>query len=217
MRGTDDSQSRPQSCRIQIDRMVFGFKMRTALLLRTPVGFGSPRLTDHPIGGSDGIRTGANLAHMDGKPAHLNLKPDDPDMGPNQPFVFRIGDQKRVGFLAAQMRHQRAIARGLLLDDRLQVDRGGRLQSNPAQRIHRMQVGGMAGLMSPPPDHRASRRQSPNRTADGSAGCTALVAPHLHQPEPSATDRLSGAADAFRPRSAHANDRWKRASHQDAA
>ena len=83
-----------------------------------------------------------------------------PDIGAHQLLVFGLRDQHGVGLVAAQMRHQRAVAGGFLLDHRLHVDGRGRLQADAAQRVEGEQVGGVAGL------HVARRRgrssQSPS-------------------------------------------------------
>ena len=101
---------------------------------------------DDPVGGVDGVRAGAHVAHMDGVAAHLDLKPQHAGVRPHELLLLGLRDQHRIGLVAAQMRHQRAVAGRFLLDDRLHVDGRGGLQPDPLERVEREEVRGMAGL-----------------------------------------------------------------------
>ena len=84
--------------------------------------------------------------------AHLDFKPKHADVGAHQLLVHRLGDQRGVGAIAAQMRHQRAVAGRFLFDHGLQIDRRRRLQADATQRLKRVEIGRMARL------HVGSRR-----------------------------------------------------------
>jgi hypothetical protein len=79
------------------------------------------------------------------------VEPQDADLGDRDVVGVRLGDDARVGGVAGQQRHERAVARALLLDDRLQLDRRAELQPEPAQRAHRAGHRHEAGLHVPRP------------------------------------------------------------------
>ena len=52
---------------------------------------------------------------------HLHLEPEDADIGAHEHLFLWLRNQHSIGLVAAQVRHQRTIAGGLLLDDRLDI------------------------------------------------------------------------------------------------
>jgi hypothetical protein len=101
---------------------------------------------------------------------HLYLEPEHADIRACELLVLRFGDERRVGAIAAQMRHQRAVAGRLLLHHGLQIDGRCGLQADTAQRVERVEIGGMASLhvaaaAAKQPialDHRIERRMRPH-------------------------------------------------------
>lgn len=72
--------------------MLFGFKMRSVVLLRVPVRFEPAELADNPVSGIDGVSACAHLTDMHRQAAHLNLKPDHVNICPDQFLVLGLGD-----------------------------------------------------------------------------------------------------------------------------
>jgi hypothetical protein len=124
---------------------------------------------------------------------HLDLEPEHPRIGAHQPLVLGLRDENRVGPIAPQMGHERAVAGGFLLDHGLHVDGGGGLEADAAQGIEAGEVGRVAGLhvgaaapMHPAvPDHRIEGRVGPQIGGPGrhhvhvgleDEGASALVA-----------------------------------------
>ncbi len=128
------------------------------------------QIADHAVDCIDGVGARAHLAHMHGDAAHLDLEPEHAGVGAHQHLLLGLGDQAGIGPVAPEVRHQRAVARRFLLDDRLQIDRRRRLQADAAERIERRRHGRMADLhvrpaaaVDPVPfDHRIERRMRPH-------------------------------------------------------
>ncbi len=106
----------------------------------------SAQRPDHPVGGVDGVRPRAHLAHMDRPAPDLDPEPQDAGIGAHQHLLLRLGDQHRVGAVAAQMGHQGAVAGRFLFHHRLQRHGGGGLEPDAAERVEGEQVGGMPRL-----------------------------------------------------------------------
>ena len=96
--------------------MLFVFEMGAAGLVCVPFRFELPQFGDDAVGCIDCICAGAHLPHMHGHAAHLDLEPEDAGIGAHQHFFFRLGNENRVRLVAAQMRHQRAVAGRLFFD-----------------------------------------------------------------------------------------------------
>jgi hypothetical protein len=106
-----------------------------------------------------------------GRPAlDLDPEPDHPDLGANQLFRGRLGDQAAVGAVAALDGRQRANPGALLLDHRLEVNPRGRTQAGVADRVERIErgdgaglhVGGAAAVQPAVPHFRRERRRTPH-------------------------------------------------------
>ncbi len=72
---------------------------------------------------------------MHRRAAHLDPEPERADIGPHQHFLFGFGDEDRIGGIALQIGHQRAVAGGFLFDHGLQVDPRRRGDPGAAQGI----------------------------------------------------------------------------------
>ena len=101
---------------------------------------------DHAMSPVDRIGAGAHDAHVNGMSAHFDLEPEHADIGAHELLVLRLGDQRGVGAITAQMRHEGAVARRFLLDHALQVNGGRGLQADAPQGVEREEIGGMARL-----------------------------------------------------------------------
>jgi hypothetical protein len=82
----------------------------------------------------------------------------------------RLGDQRRVGAVAADQRGERAVAGALLLGDGLDVHVRGRLEAGGAERVHRedhrgdarLHVVRAAAVHPAVADRRAEGREAPH-------------------------------------------------------
>ena len=99
---------------------------------RVPVGLELAQFGDNTIGAVDRILAGSHLAHMNRDAAHLDLKPEHADIGPDKHLLFGLRNENRVCLVASQVSHQRAVPGRLLFDHRLDVDRGRRLKADAA-------------------------------------------------------------------------------------
>ena len=126
--------------------MIVGREVLVLALAGVPGRFQLAKRPDDPVSGVDGVGARSHLAHVDRVAAQLDLEPEHAGVGPHQLLVLGFGDQHRVGAVAAQMGHQRPVAGRFLLDDRLEVDGGRRLQPETAQRVEGEQICGVTGL-----------------------------------------------------------------------
>ena len=126
-------------------------EMLVRRLARVPLRLEPAQRRDHPVGGVDGVGAGAHLAHMHRMAADLDLEPDHADIGAHELLLLGLGDQRGVGAVAAQMRHQRAVAGGFLLDHRLHVDGRGRLQPEARSASSAKRLAAWPAFMSPAP------------------------------------------------------------------
>ncbi len=83
---------------------------------------------------------------MDRPAPDLDPEPQDAGIGAHQHLLLRLGDQHRVGAVAAQMGHQGAVAGRFLFHHRLQRHGGRRLEPDAAERVEGEQVGGVPRL-----------------------------------------------------------------------
>ena len=88
----------------------------------------------------------ARLPHVHGESAHLHLEPDDADVGAHQHVVDGFRDDRRLRPVAARHAGERAVAGAFLLRHALDIDGGGRLVAEIAERVEGEDVGGDAGL-----------------------------------------------------------------------
>ena len=174
--GTDEAQSPPSMLAdVEIDRVRLVLEMSVLAPARVPRLFQLAQRADDAIGGIDGVRARAHLAHMDRMAAHLDLEPEHADIGAHDRLLGRLGDQRGIGLVAAQMRHQRAVAGRLLLDHRLDVDGRGGLQADAAQRVERedvrrsarLHVGAAAAIHPVAVDSRLEGRLAPHVLRSG--------------------------------------------------
>ncbi|MPL60859.1 hypothetical protein SDC9_06421 [bioreactor metagenome] len=92
------------------------------------------------------IRAAAGIGDMGRQAAQMHLTPDHPELRGDEAFLEGLGDQCRIGAIAAQQTGKGAVAGAFLLDHRLHEDIGRRLQPERAQRIEREEVRGEPGL-----------------------------------------------------------------------
>ena len=103
------------------------------------------RLHD-PVGGFDGISAGARLADMDGNTAHVDLEPQHADLRAKELVPVWLGDQRRIGTIAAGEAGERAVAGAFLLDNGLDEDVRGRRVPDASQRVEGGDAAGKACL-----------------------------------------------------------------------
>ena len=110
------------------------------------------------------------MGDVDGMAAHRDLEPHDADLARSTPLARGLGDQRRVGPVAALQAGERAVAGEFLLDHRLDEDVGGRLEAGPLQRFQgeqaadpaRLHVAGAAAVHPAVLDDRIEGRGRPH-------------------------------------------------------
>ena len=130
--------------------MVLALEMRAPRLVGVPARLDLAERPDDAVGGVDRVRARPHLAHVDGDAPHLDLEPEDADIGADQLLVLRLGNEDGVGTVAAQMGHQGPVARRFLLDDRLHRDGRGGLEPDAAKRAEAEEVRGRPRLHGRP-------------------------------------------------------------------
>ena len=97
------------------------------------LGLEAPQGLDHRVGGLDRVGALARLHGMGGRAQHAHLEPQHADLGVPDRAARRLGQDRGVGRVPGQHAGERAVARALLLDDRLELHPRARREAEPLQ------------------------------------------------------------------------------------